>query len=105
MHISGGNVTDYDWQRVGTEYNISDRHMICVLTELKNEKILDITMIGNEGVLTYLNQTTRGQSGGPVIQDLIGDTSNLVAIHVSGYLEQSNLPRQFFHKIFLSERL
>ena len=51
-------------------------------------------MIGNEGVLTYINQTSQGQSGGAVIQNnlLYGGYYNehkLVGIHVSGYFQQS----------------
>ena len=62
----------------------------------KNEKILQSVnkqMIGHEGVLTYINRTSRGQSGGPVMRRLFDkdqkEMKEFVGIHVSGYLQRS----------------
>ena len=66
--------------------------------ELLDKDIVDIQMNGNEGILTYINMTSRGQSGGAVLQtSLIYDvyyndsiqTSRLIGIHVAGHSEQS----------------
>ena len=54
-------------------------------------------MCGNEGILTYVNQTSQGMSGGAVIQhkDYLDNAvfqpnkRSLVGIHVSGHLHQS----------------
>ena len=62
------------------------------------DEILKLKMFGNQGVLTYINQTSGGQSGGAVIQqltkrnyDFYGDDEiqHLIGIHVSGHLHQS----------------
>ena len=62
------------------------------------DEILKLKMFGNQGVLTYVNQTSGGQSGGAVIQEIAenenehyGDweTKHLIGIHVSGHLHQS----------------
>ena len=61
--------------------------------EKLTKQIINLTMIGNQGILTYINQTSRGQSGGAVVQIFEDYTQleerKLVGIHVSGHLKQS----------------
>ena len=59
-----------------------------------SKEIAEVQVFGNEKVLTYLNTTSAGQSGGAVIQHkTIYGFRNiekiLIGIHVSGYLRQS----------------
>ena len=76
--------------------------------ELVKKEIIDSQVFGNEQVLTYLNKTSAGQSGGAVIQHKVEIekymeweekqhgvpasprlTKHLIGIHVAGYLRQS----------------
>ena len=75
------------------EYQIPN--YIYVKNELENIKeSVDMEMYGNEGVLTYINKTSRGQSGGPAIRKFFNnyyqsEIKQLVGVHVSGYLQRS----------------
>ena len=76
------------WICLAEADNCGEIELTYVKKELLTKDILDMHMIGNEGVLTYINQTSRGQSGGAVIQEITSGEENLVGIHVSGYFRQ-----------------